>query len=183
MRWLSFFTGGAYFKQFELVTLSQLWQINFFAAGLGVSLKPAVKEDVWAWSFENGYLGVASDSRNLGAQSFGVRHLAGHRALPNQLIKLSFLRASAGWANTGMRWANSLVGLLSVLTLGFELFGLWVIVAKLLLYFASNFIDSLLAKVGAIGTHVTNIASLIELLSQAHGNAWSVTQTGGGGLL
>ena len=103
----------------------------------------------------------------------GVSHLAGHGALPNQLIEGQVLAIKAclvGGSKTFPGGANGLVGLLGVAGLGGELARTWtqVVLAVHRGHAVAGRIDGLVGEVHRIGAHVGDEAALVEALGRAH---------------
>ena len=118
----------------------------------------------------------------------GFSHLAGHGALPDQLIEGQVLAIEAclvGGSEAFPRGANRLVGLLGVAGLGGELARTWaqVVLAIHRGHAVAGRIDGLVGEVHRIGAHVGDEAPLVEALGRAHGVAGREPQLAVGLLL
>ena len=104
----------------------------------------------------------------------GIGHLAGHGALPDQLIEGQVLAIEArvlGGAEAFAGGADRLVGLLGVAGLGGELAGRRAeeLLAVFLVDTAAGRRDRLVGEVHRVGAHVGDEAALVEALGRAHG--------------
>ena len=110
-----------------------------------------------------------------GALDFGRAHLAGQRALPDQLIEPVPVRVAAQGIGLAehVGGADGLVGLLRVLGLGLVDAGLLgdVLRAEFLDDGAAGLLDRLGRHLHAVGTHVGDDAVLVEPLRDLHGAA------------
>ena len=102
-----------------------------------------------------------------------IRHLAGHGALPDQLVErqIAAVQARLGRGAEGFAsGANRLVGLLGVAGLGGVLarLGAEVIGAVLLAHTVAGGLDRLVGEMHRIGAHVGDEAPLVEALGGAH---------------
>ena len=118
----------------------------------------------------------------------GLSHLAGHGALPDQLIEGQVLAIEAclvGGSEAFPSGANRLVGLLGVAGLGGELARSWaqVVLAIHRGHAVAGRIDGLVGEVHRIGAHVGDEAPLVEALGRAHGVAGREPQLAVGLLL
>ena len=131
--------------------------------------------------------GAQADGRGA---ALGVLHLGGHGALPDQLVELELvhgqLRAHLRRGAEGVpRGAHGLVGLLRVLGLGrvHALGGGDELCAVELLGLRARGVDRLIGQRDRVGTHVRDVAVLVQPLRDPHGGARGETQLASGLLL
>jgi hypothetical protein len=128
------------------------------------------------------YAAFAFD-RNRDPSAAGVGHLAGDRALPNhveqfELVGIELVAQDAGQFEGMTGRANAFVRLLRVFDFRLvdALLGRQIIAAIFLGYQSPRILDGDLRQVGRIGTHVRDVAILVQALGHLHGPPGSETQ-------
>src|SRR5690554_400798 len=115
------------------------------------------------------------------------RHLAGHELAPDQLVEAFGVALHAGQVRgtpSHLGGANGLVGLLSALLAGVAVGGLGQVARpELLADEVAHALHRVLREVGGVGTHIGDVARLVEALGQHHGLLHREAEPAAGGLL
>ena len=178
---------GVHLIDVEHVALLEIGQhgvLGALARRLGLDAGPAVELDDAAAGLELVAVGLGGDG---GAQVLRRRHLAGDELAADQLVKalgvaLHVLEV-AGVA-LHVRGADRFVGFLGAVAVGVpqRLLG-QVLVTQLLADPGAAVVDRIRAQVGGIGTHIGDVAGLVEALGHHHGLLHPEAQARAGGLL
>ena len=179
----------------QRVALLQVRQAGILAGALGghvlVGLEEARKRDGAAGGGEVRVAAVRGGLYgHLHGRTLRVRHLAGHGALPNELVELVLLGVKlacqlARGGETLAGGADGLVGLLGVFHLA--VIGTRSVGDKLRAEDGGGGptcgVEALLGQGGRVGTHISNVAVLVKTLRNAHGALRGVVQAAAGLLL
>ena len=156
--------------------------VALVVGALHVHLQEAVELHLLAGAAE-GEVRVAYGDLYLGLLHLGVGHLAGHGALPDELVEAALGALGVDGLGGHVGGAYGLVGLLGALGLGLVAAGLDVFGAVLAFDFLLGHAQRQLAQVDAVGTHVGDVSALVQLLCHLHGACHAEAQLAAGLLL
>ena len=179
------FHFGQFFVVFVFVALIGALFIHAQKAGKGLHLAGDAENALTHGDIDGGLV------------EFGRRHLAGHGALPNHLVKLELVGAQKRFHALGRTvygsWADGFMRFLCVFGFGFVLLGRCgqIIFADFVFDIVADFGERFVGKGHAVGTHIGNqadsalshIDAFIQLLRGAHGAVGGHAQLAHGILL
>ena len=148
---------------------------GFFGCTFAIDFQESVEQHHFAHSrkFAREPLGLDG---GCGLFEFSIGHLAGHGALPNELVEPAFLRRAFNAFMIDVGGTNGFVGLLRAFSIGVVLAHFVVGLAHLLFNEFARGAYAERGKVGRVGSHVGNVSCLIERLRNAHGERNGVAQ-------
>ena len=180
---------GDHLAQAEVLALLHVGQQAFLLLAVlivlafHIDLEETIEEDHFTRGLQ-GLSGTGAD-RDVDHRllQFSIGHLAGERALPDEIVEAFRVAVGAGIAHHHIRWADGFVRLLRAFALAGVAARLAVAGAVLGADLGLGRRDGAFAQVHRIGTHVGDVPLLVQPLGDAHGAIHAVAELAAGFLL
>ena len=154
----------------------------FVVSALEVDFEEAVELDLLAGAAES-HIGAGYENFDFGLLDFGVGHLAGYGAFPDEFVEAALGALDVEALDAHVGGADGLVGLLGAFGLGLVAAGLDVFGTVFGGDFLLGHAQGEVAEVHAVGTHVGDVSAFVQLLCHLHGSGHAEAKLAAGLLL